>query len=233
MLERHPLRRDVITLVLERLARGGLPPGRITEAELAAELGVSRTPLREAMVELEQRGFLVSAMGRGFQVPPLTAAEARELYTLLARLEPLAFELGAATLRKQVPALRTILRRMAATADSDALAALAQAWTAKVVAACPSRRLAAILSDLYLLTGRYERAALANGYPVGSAIETHAAILDRLAAGDVAAAGELVAAAADSCLRSLLAWLEPPASRATSPPSAAVEPSPEAPRNRP
>jgi|CXWL01.1.fsa_nt_gi DNA-binding GntR family transcriptional regulator len=232
MLERRPLRRDVITLVIERLASGALPPGRITEAELAADLGVSRTPLREAMVELEQRGFLVSAMGRGFQVPPLTGVEARELYTLLARLEPLAFELGGATLRRQVPALRAILRRMAATTDTNALAGLAQAWTAKVVAACPSPRLAAMLSDLYLLTGRYERAALANGYPVGSAIETHAAILDRVAAGDVAGAGELVASAASSCLESLLAWLEPGTTVAAGALVAKVGPSRKAPRPR-
>ena len=62
----------------------------VASASLARELGVSRTPLREALIGLADRGLLVSAPGRGFLVPPFDPDEARRLYPLVAELEALA-----------------------------------------------------------------------------------------------------------------------------------------------
>ena len=71
-----------------------MPGDRLTEIRLTAQLGVSRSPLREAMSVLEQEGLIVQAPRRGAIVAPLTAHDIYEIYTLRAELEGLAVRLG-------------------------------------------------------------------------------------------------------------------------------------------
>jgi len=78
----------------ELIVRGRLAPGaRIMETELATRLGVSRTPVRAALLRLRQEGYVVSA-DRSQQVrlwvAPLTLADARELIGIVSELESLA-----------------------------------------------------------------------------------------------------------------------------------------------
>jgi DNA-binding GntR family transcriptional regulator len=75
------LRRDIVD--------GVLAPGeRVTEARLAELVGVSRTPIREAIHSLEREGLILRRRGRGTYVAPLmTAEEARVLYGLRVTLE--------------------------------------------------------------------------------------------------------------------------------------------------
>jgi DNA-binding GntR family transcriptional regulator len=71
------------------------PPGhRLVEQRLAAELGLSRTPVREALRMLEAEGLVVSARNRGAMVRPLSATEVEDLYGLRIRLESYAVELA-------------------------------------------------------------------------------------------------------------------------------------------
>lgn len=91
MFERKPLRADVGAEILGRIIDGQLPSGtRINESHLATELGISRTPLREAMLCLTTDGALNSDMGRGFRVPHLEGREITDLLGTLAILLPAA-----------------------------------------------------------------------------------------------------------------------------------------------
>ena len=65
------------------------PGERLQEVSLAAQLGVSRTPVREALARLESEGMIV-VEGRGFVVPELTDADIEEIYELRFLLEPAA-----------------------------------------------------------------------------------------------------------------------------------------------
>jgi DNA-binding GntR family transcriptional regulator len=65
------------------------PGERLQEVSLAAQLGVSRTPVREALARLESEGMIV-VEGRGFVVPELTDADIEEIYQLRFLLEPAA-----------------------------------------------------------------------------------------------------------------------------------------------
>ncbi|MGE7204640.1 GntR family transcriptional regulator [Sphingomonas sp. NPDC019816] len=81
----------IFAIVRERIVAGTLPGDRpIRQDALAAELGVSKIPLREALARLEQEGLLQSAANRGYMVGAMTAAQAEEIYELRLRLEPLA-----------------------------------------------------------------------------------------------------------------------------------------------
>lgn len=81
----------IFAIVRERIVAGTLPGDRpIRQDALAAELGVSKIPLREALARLEQEGLLQSAANRGYMVGAMTAAQAEEIYELRLRLEPVA-----------------------------------------------------------------------------------------------------------------------------------------------
>jgi DNA-binding GntR family transcriptional regulator len=95
MIPRVPLRDEVYRQILDRIHRGELPPGtRVRDADLTAQLGVSRTPIREALLRLVRDGVLDTAMGRGFRVRPIDAAELREVGDILGALEALALRLS-------------------------------------------------------------------------------------------------------------------------------------------
>ena len=71
------------------------PPGqRLVEQRIAEELGLSRTPVREALRMLEAEGLVVSERNRGAMVRPLAATEVVDLYGLRIRLESYAVEVA-------------------------------------------------------------------------------------------------------------------------------------------
>ena len=85
----HPKIKDVIYQELrERIVFGGFTPGdRLVEAELAAKFGVSKTPVREALLTLEGEGLVVLRPHRGAEVSRLTVAEWNDLIFLRDVLE--------------------------------------------------------------------------------------------------------------------------------------------------
>jgi DNA-binding GntR family transcriptional regulator len=99
--------------VLEALRRGivtaRLTPGsRVIEREVAAELGVSRTPVREALARLEREGLVTAVPGRQrslLQIAPLTVRELRQVSAATAALEGI----GAAEATSQPKAVRLAL----------------------------------------------------------------------------------------------------------------------------
>ena len=71
-IPRAPLRAEVRRALIETLTRGDPPPGTpLSEPALAAGLGISRTPLREALLGLAHEGLLETTPGRGFSVAPV------------------------------------------------------------------------------------------------------------------------------------------------------------------
>ncbi len=75
---------------------GAAAPIRLDERQLSAELGVSRTPIREAITLLEQEGFVRSVPRRGIFVVRKTKSEILELITVWAALESMAARLACA-----------------------------------------------------------------------------------------------------------------------------------------
>ncbi|CCH29197.1 GntR family transcriptional regulator [Actinosynnema sp. NPDC047251] len=87
---------QAVDVLRELVLTGEIPPGtRINEVELAARLGISRGPLREAIRHLASEGVLILVPHRGAHVPTATPADVQALFELRAALECAAAELAA------------------------------------------------------------------------------------------------------------------------------------------
>ena len=99
IMEWH-VQKDAYTLILESIEGRHFKPGdRLVESELAEQLGVSRTPVREALQRLETQS-MVRRDGRSLIVASLDHNQVAELYVVRTALEGLAARLAASTARK-------------------------------------------------------------------------------------------------------------------------------------
>ena len=114
-----PLREIVSDALRQAIRDGLLPPGeRLMEIPLAEELGVSRTPIREAIRILEQEGLVVMIPRRGTYVADMSLKDVTEVFELRSILEELAAELAAERItNEEIEAL--IARRRQARADKN------------------------------------------------------------------------------------------------------------------
>lgn len=129
-----------------------LPRQPLIEAELAAKYGMSKTPVREALLSLAREGLVEMSSFRGGRVRDFTADDAREIYELRELLEPFA-------LRRAVPrltdgdrrSLRDLLDKARAAAeggDRRELSRLNCAFHSSLVARCRNEKVIEILAHL-------------------------------------------------------------------------------------
>ena len=183
---RAPLRQEIRRVVLEGILRGSLAPGSdVNEAMLAASLGVSRTPLREALLGLEMEGFLKSDVGRGFSVVPLTERDVEEIYPLLWTLESLALRtMGPipAEKRRQLAEINAQLE--SSSADAEAALALDRRWHDTLLSPCGNQHLLDFICGLKDLARRYELAYMRHSGKVILSVEQHRGVLSALERAD-------------------------------------------------
>jgi DNA-binding GntR family transcriptional regulator len=90
------LRVDVHERLREEILTCRLPPGsELTEAELAARFGMSKSPVRDALFRLEQEGLVVTLPRQGYRVTPVSIRDALEMFQLRAILESACVEAAA------------------------------------------------------------------------------------------------------------------------------------------
>jgi DNA-binding GntR family transcriptional regulator len=200
VLERsQPLSDRVYTTLREHLRSGRIRSGEgLQEAALAAQLGVSRTPVREALARLASEGLVVGE-GRSFTVPLLSRQDIEDIYELRYLLEPEALRLVAAGTGdpERFAPLRAALRDMEAADRKDdgrgfmdANYRYRDAWTALV----PNARLVRAI-ELYADHVRYLRAFTLDDAAVRNVVLSGLRQLaDALEAGDGEAAAKAMRA---------------------------------------
>ncbi|WP_439595336.1 GntR family transcriptional regulator [Falsiroseomonas sp.] len=174
-----------------------LPPGaQRLEAELAVQLGLSRTPVREAMLRLQQDGLVTVTPRHGMRVQPISAADMRDIYDVLESLEPKAAEL-LARLRLDDAALRPLaeacdaMEAAIAVEDRMAWARADEAFHHGLAALCGNRRLSAMVMQVWDQSHRARMFTLAmRPLPARSTAE-HRATLVAIRAGDADGAREV------------------------------------------
>lgn len=125
-LDTLPLRERVYQMLQQAIISGQLPPGeRLRDQDLAEQLGVSRTPVREALQRLEDEGLVETAPRASTRVTALDARAAREAFPVVAALHALATRYAAPHLTKHdLEAMRTAnasLANVIAAPDSAAV----------------------------------------------------------------------------------------------------------------
>ena len=169
---------------------------RLDERQLAADLGISRTPVREAMAQLEREGFVRSVPRRGIYVVRKTRAEVIELITAWAALESMAARLVTqqatdaeiATLRQMFAAFEA--GRLHARLDeySDVNIAFHQA----IVRLSRNQVLIDLAGNLFTHMRMIRRKTIGETDRADRSIADHMNIIQALEARDTARAEELV-----------------------------------------
>lgn len=100
-----PLREVVFNTLRQAILRGELEPGeRLLEIQLAQKLGVSRTPVREAIRKLELDGLVIMSPRKGAEVASITEKDMRDVLEVRTTLEELAVTLACKNMRPEIVA---------------------------------------------------------------------------------------------------------------------------------
>jgi len=118
-LNHNTLSKQVVRAIRHQIFSGSLRPNqRVVEAEIAAEMGISRGPVREALAELEKEGLIITYPRKGTYVKSFELKDIEEIYTLRALLEGFAVSLALDRFREQDLAyLRDLLDQIVEMAE--------------------------------------------------------------------------------------------------------------------
>ena len=89
----HSIEEEILTRLRSAITGGQFTPGEyLNESEISKQMGVSRIPIREALKKLEQEGLVVRQPNRGVFVITFSEQDVREVFSLRASLESMAYE---------------------------------------------------------------------------------------------------------------------------------------------
>jgi GntR family transcriptional regulator, rspAB operon transcriptional repressor len=176
-----------------------LPPGeRVSEASLARQLKVSKTPVREALLRLHAIGLIEADGGRGGRIVRPSAELIRNTYEVRRSLESLAAQLAAA---RATPAQRSQLLGLAAASltaarsqDLDGFRRHDEAFHDVLAAASSNPYLTRLIDNAYTLAGVARQRDVPGAAASIDCATGHVQIADAVARGDSAAAGAAAAA---------------------------------------
>jgi DNA-binding GntR family transcriptional regulator len=209
-IQRFSLRDQVREELVNWLSDGRLVPGqRLEEERLSRALGVSRTPLREALSSLARDGLVESVPHRGFRVPKLTAERVRDLHPVIGSLEGLALRLSGPRLRELAATLESLNERLALPHLSPRQRSeLDRRWHETLVSRSPNSELAALIervrARLRPYAGAWDRSPAEMELSRGE----HAEIARLIGAGQADEAAEALLRHWVRGIRTATAWIE-------------------------
>lgn len=202
-------RADLVYLRLEEeIVSGQLSPGEVlTEIRLSERLGVSRTPVREAIRRLEQEE-LVYESGKGIVVRGITADDVKDIFEIRVALEGIAARKCALRITpEELEELRNALALQdfyTGLGKADAIRNADSDFHELLYAYCGSPILGSALSSLHRKVSRYRRASVSDGTRAGDSYREHLAIYEALKAGDGALADTLAVRHVENAAKHIL-----------------------------
>ena len=196
MNEYLPLRDVVFNTLRQAILKGELKPGeRLLEIALAERLGVSRTPVREAMRKLEQEGLVVMIPRRGAQVASITEKDLNDVLEVRIALENVAIEKACARMtEEEMRRLWLAAKEFEHTIAEGNLVKLAEADVAfheVIYKSSDNRRLNQVLNNLREQIYRYRVEYLKEDESRNRLVKEHEKITRAIKERDVKAAQEL------------------------------------------
>jgi DNA-binding GntR family transcriptional regulator len=191
------LRDEVYEALRERIVRGELRSGqRLRVRALAAELGVSRTPVREALRRLEDEGLIEASASRWTRVAPVDLEQAGRVYAVLTALERLAVFSGPFE-ASEIALLRRANERLASaiSAEDAHEAYLAdRAFHDAIIRHAGNDELERIVVELRVKTRLVEHELFGGSSAAAASVNEHATILAALEVGDAERAASAIEA---------------------------------------
>lgn len=187
---------------------GRLAPGeRVNEVQLAATLGVSRTPLREALSALTLEGALSAVPRIGWFVRPVTLEEFEQIYPIRAILDPEALRLAGVPSPRWLERLRKLNRQIDKEREANAVIALDDRWHMMLIESCPNQILLDLIDQFMRRTRRYELALMRDRHNVEVSTGAHERIMDALEHKDIEAACAALRENLESGAKPIADWL--------------------------
>lgn len=208
-----PLRDIVFENLREAIINGQLRPGeRLMEVQIAEELGVSRTPVREAIRKLELEGLVVMVPRKGAYVSNVSIKDISDVFQIRRALEGLAAELAAEKLtEEQLEELEQLLARTAETVNKlDVMTTvdIDTGFHQVIYEASRNEKLSSMLYHLREQIQRFRTQSLSRPGRLQQALMEHKAIMEALKEGDGELARRLVEEHIESAESALLAAFE-------------------------
>jgi len=215
VLALQTVQESVVAHLRELILSGKLAPGqRLVQDELAVQLGVSRTPIREALHRLALEGFVTLSKYRGASVAQFSPEGLVEIYTVRVALESQAVYLAAGQIRDdELGRLEQLMEAMGAAfrkKDFERLLGAHRSFHIEMYATSRRTRLQELILRHLDLTDVYQRMALSLGRGASDPVAEHAALLHTLRARDPEAASRLIRTHLEDTLAELLELFSQP-----------------------
>lgn len=209
----QPLRDMVFDVLMNAIMRGQLSPGeRLLEVQLAEEMGVSRTPVREAIRRLELEGFVVMLPRKGAYVAGLSIDDVENVYEIRTALETLAVRLAAQRMvDEDYRQLDELVERMQATwqeGDVDNWVKLDASFHELLYKFSRNDRLVQLMSNVMEQISRYRILSLANVEVRHNSLAEHQEVISALRQRDSVEAEAAAARHIENTKQSLVRMLE-------------------------
>lgn len=194
---RPPFIEKAYEYVRGRIIDFSLRPGEsLAEGAIAASLGISRTPVREAMRRLEREGLLFHTPNRGWRVRTLEASDIEEIFELKECLEAILVRQATRGMTAEsATALRDLTEQMgdaAARGDRQAWLAADAAWHDRLYAVAGNARAKQVVSSINAQWRCMQAGLMAMQERMGQSAAEHQAIMVRVLAGDADGAARLL-----------------------------------------
>lgn len=185
----QPLREVVCEALREAIINGVLKPGeRLMEIQLAEELGVSRTPVREAIRKLELEGFVIMIPRRGTYVADLSIKDINQVFEVRTALEVLAAGLAAERITEeeleQMERLLVIIGEHIERGDMDKIVEADSRFHDILYQATRNDRLVQIINNLREQLTRFRSISMSYPGRLKNTLEEHSRLVEALAARD-------------------------------------------------
>jgi DNA-binding GntR family transcriptional regulator len=208
--ESRTLANQVANRIRDAILRGAFPSGEsLRQEELAAQLGVSRMPVREALRQLEAEGFVVIYPHRGALVVALSADEVREIYDMRIAIETRLLRLALPKMTEETFAQAdAIIDQIDQEHEPTRWSQLNWAFHLALYAPAERQRMLSMVKGLHGNVDRYMRIYLAPMKRQQISQQQHRLLVDACRRQDTAEALQILEEHLDSASRTLSAYIE-------------------------
>ncbi len=189
----QPLREVVCESLRDAIRKGILKPGeRLMEIQLAEDLGVSRTPVREAIRKLEQEGYVIMMPRRGTYVASMSIRDVNEIFEIRTALESLSNGLAAERITaEELERLQRLLIQISGYIKEGNMEKIVETdieFHELLYQASRNTRLVGIIANLREQLTRFRTLSMSYPGRLEATLEEHRDMVEAIAQGDVKAA---------------------------------------------